>query len=343
MASNSAGLQRRLFLTGPNQAHNLNTVRFLLSLSCALACAVGAPRAAHAQPLVDHHQHLFGPAVLAPAPNVQPITTRELLMLLDSARIRRAVVLSVAYQFGNPNGPPLADEYERVRAENDWTAGQVARAPSRLTGFCSVNPLKDYALGEIARCAANPHLRTGLKLHFGNSDVDLNDPAHVNDLRRVFAAANGRGMAIVVHMRSSVTKNRPYGAADARRFVSDLLPAAPDVPVQIAHLVGAGGYDDPQVDEALGVFADAIAAGDNRMTRVYFDVSGVAGLGNWRSRADAIAARIRQLGLARVLYGSDGAGGGNNTPREAWAAFRRLPLTPAELLTIASNVAPYLE
>ena len=29
-------------------------------------------------------------------------------------------------------------------------------------------------------------------------------------------------------------------------------------------------------------------------------------------------------------------------PREAWAAFRRLPLTDKEFLTIAANVAPYL-
>jgi hypothetical protein len=105
---------------------------------------------------------------------------------------------------------------------------------------------------------------------------------------------------------------------------------------------GAGGYDDPLVDEAIAVFVTAIADGDPRMRHVCFDVSGVAGLGDWRARATRIAARIRQLGVSRILYGSDGAGGDNPTPQEAWAAFRELPLTASEFHTIQTNVAPYL-
>lgn len=49
----------------------------------------------------------------------------------------------------------------------------------------------------------------------------------------------------------------------------------------------------------------------------------------------------RQVGVDRIPYGSDAAAGGNLPPREAWAAFRRLPLTAAEFDTIARNVAPY--
>jgi hypothetical protein len=39
--------------------------------------------------------------------------------------------------------------------------------------FCGFNPLKDYALDELARCAGTPLLRHGIKLHFGNSNVQL--------------------------------------------------------------------------------------------------------------------------------------------------------------------------
>ena len=109
-------------------------------------------------------------------------------------------------------------------------------------------------------------------------------------------------MAIVVHIRSTVSRQRPYGAAQARAFSTSVLPSAPDVVVQIAHLTGAGGCDDPKVDEALGVFVDAIAAPAIPVwPGVYFDVSGVAGVGEWRGKADRIATRIRQLGIARVL------------------------------------------
>jgi hypothetical protein len=51
--------------------------------------------------------------------------------------------------------------------------------------------------------------------------------------------------------------------------------------------------------------------------------------------------RIRQVGVERILFGSDAAIEGNR-PRESWAAFRRLPLTEAEFDRIARNLAPYL-
>jgi predicted TIM-barrel fold metal-dependent hydrolase len=158
----------------------------------------------------------------------------------------------------------------------------------------------------------------------------------------VFSAANEHQMAIVVHMHPSVTRGRPYGANQARIFLSEVIPAAPEVPIQIAHLAGAGGYDDPSVDQALGVFADAIADHDRRMAHVYFDVSGVAGVGHWVEKASLIAKRIRQLGVNRILYGSDGAVPGNS-PRAAWAAFRKLPLSDVEFRTIENNIAPYMK
>ncbi len=312
-------------------------------LCCALA--IFPLRSLHAQslPLVDHHQHLFGPNIKKQTPALQTVEASDLIALLDLAGIRRALVLSIAYQFSNPNKPSVEDEYAQVKAENDWTSQQVAGFPDRLRGFCSVNPLKDYATKEVARCSKDPQLHYGLKLHFGNSDVDLDNPHHVEELRRIFRAANKHHMAVVVHMRSSVTRQRPYGADQARIFLNKVLPAARGVPVQIAHLAGAGGYDDPLVDQALGVFADAIANHDRRMARVYFDVSGVAGYGNWAEKASLIATRIRQLGVSRILYGSDGAAGGNLAPREAWAAFRKLPLSDAEFHTIANNTVPYMQ
>src|SRR5215831_8800039 len=204
-----------------------------------------------AQPLVDYHQHLFHPAVTGFTRETGTITGEELVAYLDAAGIRRALVLSAAYQFGNPNRPAVDGEYAKVRAENDWTSKQVARFPERLRGFCAINPLRYYALQELDRCSRDPQLHYGIKLHFGNSDVDLNNSEHVRLLRQVFREANRRRMAIVVHMRPSVTRDRSYGAKEARVFLRELLAAAPRVPVQIAHLSGAGGYDDPKIEEAL--------------------------------------------------------------------------------------------
>lgn len=55
-----------------------------------------------------------------------------------------------------------------------------------------------------------------------------------------------------------------------------------------------------------------------------------------------MAKRIRRVGVERILVGSDAATGDNLPPREAWAAFRQLPLTDEEFRTIAADVTPYL-
>jgi predicted TIM-barrel fold metal-dependent hydrolase len=314
----------------------------LLAAALAFACTIAT--AAPPAPVADHHQHLFSPAVVAllASPQIPGLAAHDLIALLDTAGIHRATVLSTAYMFGRPDRA-IADEYAKVRAENDWTAAQAAQYPDRLVAFCAVNPLRDYALAEIARCAAQPGLRKGLKLHFGNSDVQLDIPAHADKLRAVFAEANRHGMAIAVHMRASISKRRPYGATQARILLEQVLPAAPDIPVQIAHLAGTGpGYDDPWAIEAMGVLADAAARKDPRARNLWFEISTRANPAISETHGRHMAEVLRKVGMDRVLYGSDSAVADNLRPREAWAAFTKLPLTEEEFAQIAANVAPYL-
>src|SRR6478735_8428656 len=85
-------------------------------LACAAASLVAwqqpTPAASDSlTPVIDHHQHLFSPAVHKVSPTLSPMNAAELVKLLDEAGIRRAVVLSVGYQFGNPNKPLVPDEY----------------------------------------------------------------------------------------------------------------------------------------------------------------------------------------------------------------------------------------
>jgi hypothetical protein len=149
-------------------------------------------------------------------------------------------------------------------------------------------------------------------------------------------------MAIVVHMRASISKKRPYGPVQARAFLEQVLPAAPDIPVQVAHLAGTGpGYGDPPADSVMAVLADAVEKKDPRTRRLRFDVTTVVDRDISASNAALVAKRIRQVGVDRILYGSDAAVGDNLRPHEGWAAFRRLPLTEREFERIARNVAPY--
>lgn len=318
----------------------LPTLAFFVILS--LASTVFSQTA----PAADHHQHLFSPVIgkmLATASGgPQQLTASDVIALLDTAGIQRALLLSVAYMYGSP-ARTVEDEYAKVRAENDWNGAQAALYPKRLRAFCSFNPLKEYALEELERCARNPNLKHGLKLHFGNSDVQLENPAHVEQLSRIFRAANKHHMAIVIHLRASISRQRPYGAAQAQVFLEKLLPLAGDIDIQIAHLAGTGpGYDDPPSDNAMAVLAEAVERHDRRTRRLWFDVATCVDLNISGANAALVAKRIRQVGAKRILYGSDAAAGGNLRPKESWAAFRRLPLTEAEFNQIARNVAPYL-
>lgn len=315
-----------------------------LARSLLLAASLIAGLAQAQTPVGDYHQHVFSAADIAlagPQSGLQPLDAREVIALLDAAGIRKATLLSLAFWYGKP-GRALEDEFAQVRRENDWTAAQAARYPGRLVAFCSFNALKDYALQELKRCAATPGLARGIKLHFGNSDIQLDDPAHVARLREVFAAANAAKLAIVVHMRASISKGRPYGARQARIFVEQVLPAAPDVTVQVAHFGGTGpGYEDPPSREAMAVMAAAVARHDPQTRNLWFDIASIVDRGIKPELASLVADTIRQVGTDKVLYGTDSAQGGNLRPRESWDAFRKLPLTEAEFTQIAGNVPPY--
>ena len=327
-----------------------------IRLTCIVLLAVAAGVAlVHSQaqppgsatPLADHHQHLSSSELAALVATTPPLvqaklrTANDLIAQLDASGIKRAVVLSAAYIFEQPSRK-VEGAAAKVRRENDWVSQQVAQFPQRLIGFCGLNPLKDYALEELARCARDPNLRHGLKLHFGNSVVDYHNPEHIQQVRRVFRAANDNRMTIVVHTRASVTQKLPYGRAEALIFLNELLPAAPNVVVQVAHLATAGPWEDEGSQQAFAVLADAVARRDPRTRSLYFDVT-TLGAPASPETAQRWAAMMRQVGADRIVFGSD-ATWSSGTPGEAWSALRKLlPLTDDEFRSMASNVPPYMQ
>jgi len=98
--------------------------RFLIALALLWLTAAPASAQDNPAPAVDHHQHLFSPATRALSPTLKDVSADDLIAFLDDAGIRRATVLSIAYQYANPNRPVVEGEYEKVKAENDWTSAQ---------------------------------------------------------------------------------------------------------------------------------------------------------------------------------------------------------------------------
>jgi predicted TIM-barrel fold metal-dependent hydrolase len=284
-------------------------------------------------PRVDYHQHLVSRA-FAPIVKRPERDGAALIRELDEAGVRRAVVLSVGYSFADER-KALPDPDRLTREENDWTSDQIARHAGRLIGFCSANPLRQAALAELERCLRLPDM-VGIKVHMGNSGVSLHDPIHVGRMKQLFALAERLRAPIIIHLRPrSPAEN--YGPEDARIFIEQLLPDAPDIEVVVAHLAGTGpGYPE-QTDRVMAAFAKASLRHDPRMRNVYFDVATDVAAESTPEEAALVALRIRQIGVHRILYGSDLTPPGGKI-RAGWEIFRtKVPLTKGEMRRIATN------
>lgn len=313
---------------------------------------IAANRASTTVPRVDHHQHLLSEAAReatvmwlrtidtanARQSAAEPLVDADqLVRMLDDAGIAQALVFSNAYYLSRAPTEP-SGEYDRVKAENDWTLAQVQRHPSRLFAACSVNPRRAHAVAEIERCAASGAFRA-LKMHFDASGVDLTDPTHVASVRTAFAAANRLRLPVVAHLQSEAAR---FDGANARTFLDEILPAAPDVPVTINHLWGGGLYSRG-ASEVLAAFSAAMRRGAGAPQNLWFDLAQASMMVSEHEHRSDLVARMREIGLARLLYGSDGPQWSGSPPAAQWDDFKScMPLTRAELDAIASNVAPNL-
>ena len=303
----------------------------LFSLALLSACATAGSPGQPTPPRVDYHQHLVSPA-FAPIVRLPERNAQALLRELDAAGIQRAVVLSVGYSFADER-KALPDPDGLTRAENDWTSAEVAKSGGRLIGFCGANPMRPAALPELERCLALPGM-VGIKQHLGNGGVTLRDTAHLRRMQEVFTLAQRLRRPVLVHMRARGGAN--YGAEDARLFLSRIVPSAPDIEIVVAHL-GYSGPGYPQADDAMAAFGEAAERNDPHMRNVYFDVATNVAERTTPEEAALVARRIRQVGAARVLYGSDLTPPGGGI-RAGWEIFRtKVPLTDAELRQIAGN------
>ncbi|MDE3202130.1 MAG: amidohydrolase family protein [Acidobacteriota bacterium] len=324
------------------------------------------PAALRAQvvPAADHHMHLQSPraaqllnqdATFKPGeqePPEQPNTAKDMVAALDAAGIRRGTALSDAYRLGSPF-VHIPNEAEEVNAENDWTLHQVERYPDRLVGFCSVNPIRPYALAAIDYCY-QIGLRGGLKLHLANAKFQFDNPVQIRALRQVFRRANHLRMPILIHLRSAEKWDARQGI---QTFMTQILPLAPDVPVQVAHLGGWGGYDRI-TDESISTFIEECDAQPKLCRHLYFDIAAIVlppsaatappGSDNrllydeqkdFTDGPQRLADNLRRIGLGRILFATD-------WPVEAPEQYAQrlrsnLRLSPAEIDQIFSNLALY--
>jgi uncharacterized protein len=348
------------------ETHYWRVPLHILLLTFLMLCSP-TRNSAQTAPLADHHTHLQSPHAAqilndrahsdpsqAQAIPEKPYTAKDLVAALDAVGIPRATALSEAYLLAGKNEPTGAEK-KAVDEENDWTLSEVKQFPKRLVGFCSVNPIRSYALAAIQHCE-KIGLRGGLKLHLAAANFHFSNPAQLRQLQDAFREANRQHMPILLHLHPD--DDNWDGARDSLVFFQHVLSQAPDVPVQIAHMAGWGGYDR-SADAALSTFARQCAQHPKTCAHLYFDISGVlippaaaqapAGSDlrfayehqkNFPSGPQRLAANIRKLGLQRILFATD------------WPVFEmkesikllrnQTQLTSAEVDQIFANTAPYL-
>jgi predicted TIM-barrel fold metal-dependent hydrolase len=299
----------------------------------------GTPKVSDPIWRADHHMHLASADLCQlvgeclPSNHPPAVYASDAVHALDQAGVAKGVVLSCAYLYGLPSLHLSPRKIaERTRRENEWTADQVSKYPARLVGFLSVNPLQDSAIDEIRHWQGS-HQLIGLKLHFTASAVNVRSEIQRRKVASVLAQAATQHLPIVIHVGGG-----KFNGDDAELFIRDILPAAGDSWVQIAHAGGGLPRQNDNNLRVLSAFADHIAKDDPATRHVLFDLSYVPAPDESRRNASAITAQIRRIGLKRFLFGSD-----FNVlmPKQEADNLAKLSLTPEEWQTLKENCAPW--
>jgi uncharacterized protein len=288
----------------------------------------------------DHHVHVSSPDLCKRIggcleSNQRPaVFASDAIAAMDKANVSRGVVLSCAYLYAMSSvGLAPSQITQKVREENQFTAAEVAKFPSRLVGFLSVDPFQDSAVEEIRFWAKRGGL-IGVKMHFSVAKVHLNRKDERTKVARVVTEAARHQMPMVIHLGSPT-----FSPRDAEIFIREILPLARGISIQIAH-AGGGGYPviKARHQRILRIFADHIAKHDPATQNVWFDLSFVPAPDETEKDAMELRREIRRIGISRFVFGSDY---NEDTPQHQIENLQRLGLVPAELETIRTNCTPW--
>lgn len=269
-------------------------------------------------PVFDHHVHVMSPALIghwkaAGVPfSREDAAYSDPLHILESQKLGGAFLVSMAHLYTIEDLANIDDIVENeqawVQKENDFVAECVQKAPTRLIGFYSVNPLRDYALEEMNRCRENQEL-TGLKMHFPACGVDLANQDHFQKIENVFDWALEYDVPMLVHLFSA-DQGDPEGVADL--FWKKLIQPRRSIEITLAHLGAAGGYNDVSQAVLSGFHALKTAEPIFENARIRFDLSGAVLAEELDGtpptspeRCAALAEMIRQVGPRRFRFASD--------------------------------------
>jgi len=214
--------------------------------------------------IIDFHTHIFPPwlrerrdeyikrdpcfSLLYSQPEARIATAEELLASMDEAGIGLSVVLNVGWV-----------SHELCVKTNDYILDSISRYPTRLVGFCAIQPgAGDAAIAELERCA-----KAGAKgIGELRSDVQGFDLADKTTMKPLVDAALKHDLIFLTHSSEPVGHEYSGKGSITPDILYSFITAFPNLKLVCAHWGGGLPFYAlmPEVAKALAnVFFDTAA------------------------------------------------------------------------------------
>ena len=286
---------------------------------CFLAIAIvttgfNAYKTSQSDNVLDRHVHLMSPKLIAYWKKAGVPFSREEKFYSDIETVsqtlgtNRFYAISMAHTWNHPEFGKIKNERAMVAEENDFILDSAKSFGKRVRPFCSVNPIRDFALAEVKRCKKNGAF--GIKFHHNANQIYLTEPEHVKKIFPVWEYAARKKLRILLHFDNSHPK---FGARDIGIFYAQILAKIRPAKIQIAHLGTSGGFSDKTI-RVMNAFRNEMARASfhNKKHRILFDLSAVALDKNSQGvqkltpdQFEALAAILRRTGLEHFAFGTD--------------------------------------
>jgi len=241
--------------------------------------------------IIDFHTHIFPPwlrdrrdeyikrdpcfSLLYSQPEAKMATAEELLASMDEAGIGLSVVLNVGWA-----------SHELCVKTNDYILDSVSRYPTRLVGFCAIQPAAgDAAIAELERCA-----KAGAKgIGELRSDVQDFDLADKTTMKPLVDAALKHDLIFLTHSSEPVGHEYSGKGSITPDILYYFIMGFPNLKLVCAHWGGGLPFYAlmPEVAKSLAnVFFDTAATVFLYKPEIFEQVSHI-------------------IGSDKILFGSD--------------------------------------
>jgi predicted TIM-barrel fold metal-dependent hydrolase len=214
-------------------------------------------------------------SLLYSQPEAKMATAEELLASMDEAGIDSSVVLNVGWV-----------NHELCVKTNDYILDSVSRYPTRLVGFCAIQPRAgDAAIAELERCAKAGARGIGEL----RSDVQGFDLADKTTMKPLVDAALKHNLIFLTHSSEPVGHEYSGKGGITPDILYSFITSFPSLKLVCAHWGGGLPFYAlmPEVAEAL--------------TNVFFDTAATVFL----YKPEIFEQMSHIIGSDKILFGSD--------------------------------------